>query len=97
VTGAPVVDEAGDLVGMLTERDCLKLVAEGTDAQRPHGTVESLMTTDVTTTSPDMDVYYVAGLFLTKTFRRLPVIEEGRIVGAITRFDILRVMEANLR
>jgi CBS domain-containing protein len=39
----------------------------------------------------------VAGLFLTHTFRRLPVVEKGRLVGAITRFDILRVMQANLR
>jgi CBS domain-containing protein len=55
------------------------------------------MTTDVITIQPDMDVYYVAGLFLNHTFRRFPVIEDGKLVGAITRFDILRVMEANLR
>ena len=43
VTGAPVVDEAGRLVGMLTEKDCLKLVATGHDANRPHGTVADYM------------------------------------------------------
>lgn len=97
VTGAPVVDEAGHLVGMLTEKDCLKLVATGADANRPHGTVADFMTTAITTISPDTDVYYAAGLFLHQGFRRFPVVEAGRLVGAITRFDILRVIHAKLR
>jgi CBS domain-containing protein len=97
VTGAPVVDEDGHLVGMLTEKDCLRLVATGADADRPRGTVADFMTTAVTTISPDTDVYYAAGLFLHQGFRRFPVVESGRLVGAITRFDILRVIHANLR
>jgi CBS domain-containing protein len=97
VTGAPVVDSGGNLAGMLTERDCLTLVSEGAEAKRPSGTVADFMSTDVVTVSPDVDVYYVAGLFLQHTFRRLPVIDGGKVVGAITRFDILRVMHFNLR
>jgi CBS domain-containing protein len=97
VTGAPVVDEAGHLVGMLTEKDCLRLIATGADADRPRGTVADFMTTALTTISPDTDVYYAAGLFLHQHFRRLPVVEGGKLVGAITRFDILRVIHANLR
>ena len=97
VTGAPVIDEDGHLVGMLTEKDCLKLVATGADANRPRGTVADFMTVALTTISPDTDVYYAAGLFLQHGFRRFPVVEAGRLVGAITRFDILRVIHANLR
>jgi CBS domain-containing protein len=97
VTGAPVVDESGHLLGMLTEKDCLRLVATGADAERPRGTVAEFMSTGVATISPDMDVYYAAGLFLHHAFRRFPVVEGGRLVGAITRFDILRVIHANLR
>ena len=97
VTGAPVVDDAGHLVGMLTEKDCLRLVATGADANRPRGTVADFMTTALTTISPDTDVYYAAGLFLHQSFRRLPVGEAGTLVGAITRFDILRVIHARLR
>ncbi len=97
VTGAPVVDQAGHLVGMLTEKDCLRLVATGAGADRPSGTVADFMTTDVTTIPPDMDVYYAAGLFLHQPFRRFPVVEGGRLVGAITRFDILRVIHTKLR
>ena len=97
VTGAPVVDGAGHLVGMLSEKDCLHLVATGADANRPRGTVAEFMSTALTTISPDTDVYYAAGLFLQSSFRRLPVVEAGKLVGAITRFDILRVIHAKLR
>ena len=97
VTGAPVVDQDGHLVGMLTEKDCLKLIATGANADRPRGTVADFMSTGVTTISPDTDVYYAAGLFLQQEYRRFAVIEAGRLVGAITRFDILRVIHAKLR
>jgi len=96
VTGVPVVDKAGRLVGMLTEKDCLRLVAEGLDGDLPHCTVETIMTPDPETISPNMDVYFAAGLFLKRQFRRFPVVEDGKLVGAITRFDILRVIRANL-
>jgi len=62
----------------------------------PRGKVEAFMTRDPETVPPDMDVYYAAGLFLKRNFRRFPVVEDGRLVGAITRFDILRVVRANL-
>ena len=44
-----------------------------------------------------MNVYFLAGHFLKANYRRLPVIEKGKLVGAITRFDVLRVIQANLK
>ena len=96
VTGAPVVDRSGRVVGILTEKDCLRLVAAGIQGDVPRGDVASIMTPNPETIPPDMDIYYAAGLFLTRPFRRFPVVEDGRLVGAITRFDILRVIGANL-
>lgn len=93
VTGAPVVDADEKLVGIITETDLLKLVTEGIQGEPPvDATVAEYMTTDVTTVSPTVDIYYIAGIFLTNKFRRLPVVEKGKIVGAITRFDLLRVI-----
>lgn len=96
VTGAPVVDKTGRLVGILTEKDCLRLIAAGIDGDLPRASVASIMTPNPEFIPPDMDVYYVAGLFLKRDFRRFPVVEDGKLVGAITRFDILRVIRANL-
>lgn len=96
VTGTPVVDKAGKLVGMLTEKDCLRLIAEGVGGDVPHGEVATFMTPNPETIPPDMDVYYAAGLFLKRNFRRFLVVEDGKLIGAITRFDLLRVIRANL-
>ena len=95
VTGVPVVDSDGNLLGIITETDLLKLVTEGIQGQPPTGaTVAEYMSTDVVTVPPTMDIYFVAGIFLKNKFRRLPVVEDGKIVGAITRFDLLRVVQA---
>lgn len=95
VTGAPVLAEDGAVVGILTEKDCLRLLTLGTDDGQPvRGRVGDFMTASPVTVSPDMNVYYVAGLFLHHSFRRLPVVAGGRLVGAITRFDILRAIRA---
>ncbi len=92
VTGAPVVDSDGTLLGILTEKDCLQLVARSPEPEKVRDLVGDLMTTELVTIPPTMDIYYAAGLFLKKSFRRFPVVEEGRLVGAITRFDILRAI-----
>ncbi len=93
VTGAPVVDTLGRLVGMLSERDCLRLLAKGVDEDLRNRTVSEFMISEVVSVPPDMDIYWVAGIFLGSTVRRLPVVEDGKLVGAITRFDILRVIQ----
>ena len=93
VTGAPVVDSDGRLLGIITETDLLKLVTEGIQGQPPtEATVAEYMTTDVVTVPPTVDIYYVAGIFLKNKFRRLPIVRGGKIVGAITRYDLLRVV-----
>ena len=95
VTGAPVVDADGKLLGIITETDLLKLVVKGVDGQPPtEATVAEYMTTDPVTIPSTADIYYVAGIFLTNKFRRLPVVDKGKIVGAITRYDLLRVIRS---
>lgn len=95
VTGAPVVAN-GKLQGMLTELDCLKLLTHAAGREGIKGTVKDYMTHDVQAIPPTMDIYFVAGLFMRVNFRRFPVVEDGKLVGAITRFDILRAVKAGL-
>jgi CBS domain-containing protein len=97
VTGAPVVDGDYRVVGILTEKDCLYLLAAGSDADMPQGVVADFMTHDVKTIPPSMNVYFCAGLFMNTVVRRFPVVDDGKLVGAITRFDILRAIQKNLR
>ena len=99
VTGAPVVDAEGKLSGMLSELECLRLLSAGDRAQAdvPAGTVDAYMLRDFKAVSPEMDVYYVAGMFLSDaSSRRLPVCEGERLVGVITRKDILRAIVKGL-
>ena len=88
-----MVDSDGRMVGIITETDLLKLVAEGIQGEPPtEATVAEYMTSDVVTVPPTVDIYYIAGMFLANKFRRLPVVEGGKIVGAITRYDLLRII-----
>jgi len=97
VTGALVTSSKGELLGILTELDCLKLLTLGNaDHVAPSGKVKDFMSSEMQTIPPNMDIYYAAGLFLNVSFRRFPVVENGVLVGAITRFDILRAVQGVL-
>ncbi len=96
VTGAPVVDKQGAIVGIITEYDCLKLLAEGANNQMPTGKVSDYMSKKVITVPAHMNIYFVAGMFLNAQVRRFPVVEDGKLIGAVTRYDILRAVKTNL-
>jgi CBS domain-containing protein len=97
ITGAPVADAKGDLVGLLSEFDCLRILTQSNKGgAAPKGKVRDYMTAVIQTIPPTMDIYRCAGLFMSVPYRRLPVVETGRLVGAITRFDLLRAVHRYL-
>jgi len=93
IAGAPVVDDHGTLVGMLSEFDCLKLVLTAAYHGDPGGPVSELMTRDVQTVDADMSIIDLAELFMKSGFRRYPVLKDNRLVGQISRKDVLRALE----
>ncbi len=95
LTGAPVVDEEGRLCGMLTEKDCLKAIVHQAVDGAPGATVREYMTTDVHTVQPSTQLLDVAHLFLTYSFRKVPVVDDkGRVIGQVSRRDILRAIDS---
>ncbi len=92
ISGAPVI-ENGQLVGILSERDCLGLLAKGADHAAPEGTVRDFMVSEVVTVPADVNIYHVAGMFLQMPYRRFPVVEDGALVGQISRRDVLKAIQ----
>ena len=95
ISGAPVLDQLGNLVGMLTERDCLKVALDASYYRESGGKVESFMTTDVISVNAETPAVEIAQRFANSHLRRLPVTEGGRLIGIISRRDVLRQLEAS--
>ena len=95
ISGAPVVDDLGRLVGVVSEGDCLKEVVRGKYTNTPEltGRVRDYMTPDPITVSPNESVMEVAQLFLKLRLRRFPVLEEGRLVGQISQRDVMKAVQ----
>jgi len=93
VSGAPVVDDEGKLAGIISQKDCLRILATGVFHNAPGGRVSEYMTEAVMTIEPDMDIFTVADIFLNTVYRRIPIVENGMVVGQISRRDILRAIQ----
>ena len=92
-SGAPVVDDDGRLVGVLSKKDCMKIVYNTAYHQDWGGQVSSYMSRDVEHVDADSGILDVAEKFLASKFRRFPVLRDGRLVGQISRCDILRAID----
>ena len=92
ISGAPVVDESGILVGILTERDCMKAALNAAYHSEYGGVVADFMVSDVISVSPDEGIVALAERFLENRYHRYPVIENDRLVGVISRRDVVRAL-----
>ena len=94
ISGAPVVDGNGRLIGMLSESDCIKTIVDSPYNNLPggNGTVGDFMSSNVVTVSPDKTIVSLAYEFTNTPYRRFPVVEKGRLIGQISRSDVLRAI-----
>lgn len=92
LSGAPVLDENGGLIGVLSKKDCLKAALHAAYWRDWGQTVAVYMSRDIETLPADMDIVAAAEAFLSSSFRRFPVMQEGQLVGQISRADILRAL-----
>ncbi len=91
ISGGPVMDDNGFLVGIISEADCMKQISESRYFNQPilDKSVERFMTKNVETIPHDMSIFDAAGIFDRHNRRRLPVMKEGLLVGQISRKDIV--------
>jgi CBS domain-containing protein len=102
VSAAPVLDDKGNLVGMVSEADVMQLELHEDPRRhlRPSSDdiglvpqrVAEVMTRDVLVVPPDHDVADVAALLLNRRIRSVPVVSSGRVEGIVSRRDVLRVL-----
>ncbi len=89
ISGLPVVDDSGSLVGILTE---YALLAMAYDKAVTCQTVAEHMTREVISVDAQETVNHVADLFIVQRVRRLPVTDGGKLVGLVSRVDVLRAL-----
>ena len=92
ISGGPVVNDRNELVGIISEGDCLKQISECRYYNMPmdDDIVEQRMIKDVDTIDGNMNVFDAASVFLESKHRRFPILQDGKLVGQISQKDILK-------
>lgn len=89
ISAMPVVDDENMMVGIVSEIDLVNLTFDGNAADT---TVEEVMVTDIVSFSPDTELADLVQSFSKRHLRRVPIIDKGKVVGIVSRRDILREM-----
>ena len=92
ISGAPVTDEHGNLVGVLSELDCMQVALNAGYYEQLGGQVAEYMSRDVRTVQAETSIITLAQMFLDSPYRRYPVLDDNRLVGQISRRDVLRAL-----
>tara|TARA_B100000963_G_scaffold13107_2_gene10131 strand:+ start:30205 stop:30669 length:465 start_codon:yes stop_codon:yes gene_type:complete len=91
ISGGPVVDNTGKLIGVISEADCMKEISDSRYFNLPilDKTVAHFMTSKVDTIDASNTIFEAASMFFKTTRRRFPVLDKNRLVGQISRKDIV--------
>jgi len=92
ISGATVLDEHGNVVGVISEMDCLQAILSGTYHGEAGGTVGAIMTREVESVEEGVNVLEVAQQLIDGHRRRFPVVKEGKFVGQVSCRSILRAV-----
>ncbi|WP_431166690.1 CBS domain-containing protein [Tenacibaculum halocynthiae] len=93
ISGGPVVNENNELIGIISEGDCMKQISESRYYNLPmdkNNTVGKAMIKEVETIDGNMNVFDAVNKFLESKRRRFPIVENGKLVGQISQKDILK-------
>jgi CBS domain-containing protein len=92
ISGGPVVNEKNELIGIISEGDCIKQISESRYYNMPmqDQTIEKHMAGNVETIDGNMNIFDAANKFLEAKRRRFPIVENGKLVGQISQKDVLK-------
>ncbi|MFH1851522.1 MAG: CBS domain-containing protein [Candidatus Neomarinimicrobiota bacterium] len=93
ISGGAVVDAENRLIGVISEKDCLKTIVKSSYYDSMGALVSDLMSTTVATVDANDSIHSVAQKFLDSHYRRFPVLEDGKLIGQVSRRDILRAVQ----
>lgn len=100
ITGAPVLNDSGEVVGLIDDKDCLHVLMSSAYNNQPvaRDTVSDYMSNVMKSVSVDADLLDAATIFTSTPYKRLIVVDKkGKLVGQISRRDVLRAInELNL-
>jgi len=92
ISGGPVVNEKNEVIGIISQGDCIKQVSESRYYNMPmqDQTIEKHMVKNVETIDGNMNIFDAANKFLEAKRRRFPIVENGKLVGQISQKDVLK-------
>ncbi len=93
ISGGPVVNDSNELVGIISEGDCIQQISESRYYNLPiskKNTVGKAMVKKVETIDADMNIFDAANQFLKSKRRRFPILENGKLIGLISQKDVLK-------
>lgn len=90
ISGLPVVDEGGNLIGIISEHDIMNFAFSG---EAGDTRVEQAMSRDVISFPPDAPVETLLRCCSQRRIRRVPIVKDKKVVGIVSRRDILREMD----
>ena len=96
ISGAPVVDKTGWIIGVLSEYDCLKPNLESSYHNDMGNLVKDIMSSKIKTIDANASLMQAAELFIKHELRRLPVVENKKLIGQISRRDVLRAINESV-
>lgn len=90
ISGVPVVDSKGKYLGVFSEKCSMHVLLDAAYEQLPVRDVRSFMDAEAQTIAPETHLLSIAQVFLLTPYRRLPVLEDGKLVGLVTRRDVMK-------
>jgi len=92
ISAAPVIDLHGNLVGVFSEQDSMKVGLRAAYHDEWGGSVSEFMNHEVKSVDVDTSLVELGEIFLQATYRLYPVVKDNRVVGQISRHDVLKAL-----